>query len=86
METTTIDQMILDLQSMKRARGLTGEEKVIACSNYGDRGGTLQAITLGECETVTLSKTCYSESGYCVDEEFNNEKEEYLLLNSELVY
>ncbi len=86
METKTIDQMILDLQSIKRARGLTGDEKVIACSNYGDRHRTLQVITLGEFETVTLSETSYSESGYCIDEDLDGDKEEYLLLNYELVY
>ncbi len=86
METKTIDQMILDLQSIKRARGLTGDEKVVACSNYGDRRGTIQAITLSEFEMVTLSETSYSESGYRIDEELDGDKEEYLLLNYDVFY
>ena len=37
--------------------------------NYGDRGDTLQAIGLNEVNEIYLNRSSYSDSGYAVVEE-----------------
>lgn len=64
LQSTTLNELIEQLQRIKRTRNLTGNEIVISCSNYGDRSNTLQAISLGTIETCPVDNTCYSESGY----------------------
>jgi len=69
IETLTIDEVISGLTALKRNRGLTGEEPVVVASNYGDRARTMQAVTLDEIETGTLTETSYSDSGFAVNED-----------------
>ena len=81
MESLTLDELIVNLQNFKRSRNLTGDEIVIAGSNYGDRCNTTQAITLNERpETATLERSCYSESGYKINEEEPQEGEEVVIV------
>ena len=82
METMTIDELIYGLGRIKQTRNLTGNEKVILGSNYGDRCGTVQAIAVTDLETVTVDETCYSDSGYKINEEEPEEHQEgYVMLN-----
>ncbi len=85
--TLTIDQLIHELQNIKRTRNLSGEEPVIVGSNYGDRSGTIQAVALNEVETVKLIDTCYSESGLAVDQDLEEPEKgnEVVMLNYEIV-
>jgi len=88
MESVTLDQLIVNLQNFKRSRGLTGDELVVVGSNYGDRSNTIQAISLNERpETATLCNTCYSESGYKINENEPEEGEEaVIVLNYENLF
>ena len=49
--------------------GLDDDELVVAAWNYGDRGDTLQAIGLNEVNEIYLNRSSYSDSGYAVVEE-----------------
>ena len=44
MEAMTIDELIYELGRIKKTRNLTGNEKVVLGSNYGDRCGTEQTL------------------------------------------
>ncbi len=55
----------------------------IFASNYGDRGRTQQAHGLrGHAEEVQLCESGYSDSGYAVadEEDDDNEQDTYLLI------
>ena len=81
MESITLDELISELANFKRSRNLTGDEIVIAGSNYGDHWNTIQAINLNERpETATLSRTGYSESGYEINEGEPEEGEEVVVV------
>ena len=83
MESITLNELIVSLQAIKKSRGLSGDERCIAVSNYGDRNGTMQAIPLNDIETVSIQETCYSDSGYCVPDQDEEPTQENLavLLN-----
>lgn len=84
LESITLDELITALKRIKSSRGLSGDEVVVSCSNYGDRSNTLQAIFLGTLETCTLTDTCYSESGYKIvegDPEDNPDSQVVVCLN-----
>ena len=49
--------------------GLDDDELVVAAWGYGDRGDTLQAIGLNEVNEIYLNRSSYSDSGYAVVEE-----------------
>lgn len=66
LQSLTIDELISELQRIKRSRGLKGDELVVSCANYGDRNNTLQVVPFEVVETCPIDSTCYSESGYRV--------------------
>lgn len=79
MKTITVAELIVLLEDEDQ------DARVIFTTDYGDRAHTMQALPLtGECETVTIEKSAYSNSGYAVlsDDDFDaNPLGTFLLLS-----
>lgn len=64
LRSITVRELI-DLLSCEDEQAL-----VIFGADYGDRGHTEQALGIrGECETVTIKESGYSNSGYAIEDE-----------------
>lgn len=64
LRTITVKKLIEALQNEDP------EARVVFCANYGDRAQTLQALPLrGNVESVTLQTSAYSDSGYAIVED-----------------
>ena len=55
---------------------------VVACSNFGDRSRTMQAIAITQLEEANLYETAYSDSGYAVTD---SDGEPVVVLNYDLL-
>lgn len=63
LRTITVGQLIDALEGEDR------NARVIFSADYGDRGNTQQALPIsGDIETVTISESAYSNSGFAIAE------------------
>jgi hypothetical protein len=74
MNTLTVGELIEQLQQYDQ------DMLVVSCSNYGDRNNTMQAIPTNELKEVYLSKATYSESGYKVVEDGDQEEDQLVVV------
>ncbi|MCR4301814.1 MAG: hypothetical protein NUV51_09405 [Sulfuricaulis sp.] len=63
LRTITVGQLIEALQDQDP------EAQVVFSTDYGDHSHTEQALPLrGRCESVTITKSAYSNSGFAIAE------------------
>jgi hypothetical protein len=75
LKTITVSELIDLLEGQPRLA------RVIVSADYGDRGHTAQALPLrGEWDTVSVSPSSYSQSGFAIDEYEADDAETFLVI------
>lgn len=75
MKSITVVALIELLQ------GHPANMKVIFTTDYGDRSHTEQALPIhGDTETVVIEKSAYSNSGFAIGEDSDDEGDEIYLV------